>query len=224
MKSVTLISGGIDSFVASAYEKKQGSELYGLTVYYHQIHKKEIDCARKIGKFLGVKEHRIIEIDLSWLPSSLTKPGYEKKDEYSNIPPTYVPARNIIFLSIALAYAESIDAESIVMGIHSIDYSGYPDCRPEFVEAFQNVINKGIKKTVEGGKIVLKAPLLTMRKSEIVKLGNRIGLDFSLTWSCYKAGEKACGRCDACRIRLTAFSEAGLKDPIEYENIMEKNR
>lgn len=217
MKSVVLISGGIDSFVAAACEKKAGKEIYGLSVYYGQIHKREIDSAKNVGRFLGVKEHRFIDIDLSWLPSTLTNTAITRKDIHSNIPPSYVPARNIIFLSLALAYAESIDAEAIVIGVHCIDYSGYPDCRPEFIKAFQKVIDTGIKKSVEGGKILIKAPLLRMKKSEIVKLGYSLGLDFSITWSCYKGGTKPCGVCDSCKIRLKAFSEAGYIDPLEYE-------
>ncbi len=217
MKSVALISGGIDSFVAAAFEKAQGSDIYGLSVNYGQIHRKELVCARKIGRFLGVKEHRFLDIDLSWLPSSLIDKNYVA-EKISNIPPSYVPARNIIMLSLALAYAESIDADSIVIGVHSIDYSGYPDCRPEFIEAFQKVVNTGVKKSVEGGKIVIRTPLISLKKSEIIKIGNKLGLDFSITWSCYRGTEKACGECDSCKIRLAAFADAGLKDPVQYEN------
>ncbi|HOL35190.1 MAG TPA: 7-cyano-7-deazaguanine synthase QueC [bacterium] len=216
MKSVTLISGGIDSFVAAAVEKAQGSDIYGLSVNYGQVHGKELVCAKKIGQFLGMKEHRFIDIDLSWLPSSLIDENYRAK-KISKIPATYVPARNIILLSLALAYAESIDADAIVIGVHSIDYSGYPDCRPEFIAAFQNVADTGVKKSVEGGKITIKTPLILMKKSEIVKLGNKLGLDFSITWSCYRGAEKACGICDSCKIRRAAFTDAGLKDPIQYE-------
>jgi 7-cyano-7-deazaguanine synthase len=215
MKSVALISGGIDSFVAAAYEKSKGSIIYALSVDYGQIHKKEIESAEKIGKFLEVKQHKFIKIDLSWLPSSLIDRNY-KPEKKSEIPPTYVPARNIIFLSLALAYAESIDADSIIIGVHCLDYSGYPDCRPKFIEAFQKVVDTGIKKSVEGGKIFIRTPLILMKKSEIIKLGAKLGLDFSITWSCYKGEDKACGECDSCKIRIRAFSEAGLKDPIEY--------
>jgi len=215
MKSVALISGGIDSFVAAAYEKSKGSILYALSVDYGQIHKKEIESAEKIGKFLEVKQHKFIKIDLSWLPSSLIDRNY-KPEKKSEIPPTYVPARNIIFLSLALAYAESIDADSIIIGVHCLDYSGYPDCRPKFIEAFQKVVDTGIKKSVEGGRIFIRTPLILMKKSEIIKLGAKLGLDFSITWSCYKGEDKACGECDSCKIRIRAFSEAGLKDPIEY--------
>jgi len=215
MKSVALISGGIDSFVAAAYEKSKGSIIYALSVDYGQIHKKEIESAEKIGKFLEVKQHKFIKIELSWLPSSLIDRNY-KPEKKSEIPPTYVPARNIIFLSLALAYAESIDADSIIIGVHCLDYSGYPDCRPKFIEAFQKVVDTGIKKSVEGGRIFIKTPLILMKKSEIIKLGAKLGLDFSITWSCYKGEDKACGECDSCKIRIRAFSEAGLKDPIGY--------
>ncbi len=217
MKSVVLISGGIDSFVAAAIEKKAGSEIYAMSVFYGQVHRKELECAKRIGEFLAVRNHKFLDVDLSWLPSSLVDADFKMQPSTSDIPATYVPARNIIFLSLALAYAESLDADNIVIGVHSVDYSGYPDCRPEFIKAFQTVIDSGIKKTAEGGKIILKAPLLTLKKSEIIKIGHQHGLDFSLTWSCYKGAEKACGVCDSCRIRLAAFSEAGLKDPIEYE-------
>ncbi|MCM8764780.1 MAG: 7-cyano-7-deazaguanine synthase QueC [Candidatus Omnitrophica bacterium] len=217
MKSVVLISGGIDSFVAAAVEKSQGRRLYAMTVNYGQVHRKEIDCARKIGQFLSVCQHRFLDIDLSWLPSSLTDIRYGENRRFSEIPPSYVPARNIIFLSLATAYAESLDADAIVIGVHSVDYSGYPDCRQKFIEAFQMVIDTGIKKSVEGGNIILRTPLLLMKKSEIIKLGKDLGVDFSLTWSCYKGGEKACGVCDSCKIRLAAFSELGLKDPADYE-------
>ncbi len=218
MKSVALISGGIDSFVAAAVEKQNRSEIYALSISYGQLHKKELESAKQIGRFLSVTEHRFIILDLSWLPSSLTDPNYKPEFSESAIPPSYVPARNIIFLSLALAYAESIDADAIVIGVHTIDYSGYPDCRPEFIESFQKVINVGIKRTVEGKEIVLKTPLLRLRKSEIIRIGLNLGLDFSITWSCYRGREKACGECDSCRIRLAAFSEAGIKDPVEYEN------
>jgi len=217
MKSVALISGGIDSFVASAFEKSNGSTIFGLTVDYKQLHKREINSAEKIGKFLNVQEHRFINIDLSWLPSSLTNKDYVEKKHESGIPSTYVPSRNTILISIALAYAEAIDAGSIVVGVHSIDYSGYPDCRPEYIKAFQKLIDTGTRKTIEGGRIDLKTPLILMRKSEIIKLGISLGLDFSITWSCYKGGTKACGICDSCRIRLDAFKQAGIVDPIEYE-------
>ncbi|MCM8814437.1 MAG: 7-cyano-7-deazaguanine synthase QueC [Candidatus Omnitrophica bacterium] len=217
MKSVVLISGGIDSYVAAAFEKSQGNSLYAMTVNYGQVHRKEIECARKIGQFLSVCQHRFIDVDLSWLPSSLTDSSYQGNATFSEIPTSYVPARNIILLSLATAYAESIDADFIVIGVHSVDYSGYPDCRQEFIKAFQKVIDRGIKKSVEGGKIILKTPLLLMKKSEIIKLGLNLKVDFSLSWSCYSGREKACGICDSCRIRLAAFSELGLKDPLEYE-------
>ncbi|HPP66358.1 MAG TPA: 7-cyano-7-deazaguanine synthase QueC [bacterium] len=217
MKTVALISGGIDSFVAAAFEQSRGSIIFGLTVNYEQIHKKELNSALKIGEFLKIKEHKFIHIDLGWLPSSITDKNYIGTNHQKGIPPSYVPARNTILISFALAYAEAIDADSIVIGVHCIDYSGYPDCRPEYIKAFQRILDIGTKKTIEGGRIELKAPLIMMRKSEIIKLGFSLGLDFSITWSCYKGGLKACGICDACRIRLEAFKKAGMPDPIEYE-------
>lgn len=217
MKTIALISGGIDSFVAAAFEKSKGSTIFGLTVNYRQIHSRELTSALKICDFLKVKEHRLIDIDLSWLPSSLTDKKYIEKKQNSKIPHTYVPARNTILISLALAYAESVDADSIVIGVHSIDYSGYPDCRPQYIKAFQKLIDIGTRKTVEGSRIKLNTPLILMKKSEIIKLGISLGLDFSITWSCYKGGVKACGICDSCRIRLEAFRQAGFDDPIEYK-------
>ncbi len=219
MKSVALISGGIDSFVAAASEKSRGSTVFGLTVNYKQIHNRELGSALKVGNFLNLKEHRFMDIDLSWLPSSLTDKNYVVNKQTTGIPATYVPARNTILISLALAYAEAVDADSIVIGVHSIDYSGYPDCRPEYIEAFQKLIDIGTKKTVEGGRIELRTPLILMKKFEIIQLGISLGLDFSITWSCYKGGPKACGICDSCRIRLEAFRQAGFIDPIEYEKI-----
>lgn len=217
MKSIALISGGIDSFVAAALEKSKGSTILGLTVNYRQIHSREMTAALKVCDFLKLKEHMLIDIDLSWLPSSLTDKNYIEKQQNSKIPDTYVPARNTILISLALAYAEAVDADSIVIGVHSIDYSGYPDCRPQYIKAFQKLIDIGTRKTIEGGRIELNTPLILMKKSEIIKLGISLGLDFSITWSCYKGGSKACGICDSCRIRLEAFKQAGIEDPIEYE-------
>ena len=218
MNAVCLMSGGLDSFVAAAVAREAGHTLHALTVDYGQRHRKEIRSARKIASFLNVKEHKLIRFDLSWLPSALTSddaqiPADETPEE---IPPTYVPARNTILISLALAYAESADAGMIFLGVNSRDYSGYPDCRPEYLAAFQQLVSLATKKTVGGNPIVLEAPLISLRKSEIILLGLRLGLDFSLSWSCYRGGRKACGRCPSCRIRLKGFEEAGVKDPVAY--------
>jgi len=218
MKCVCLISGGLDSFVSAAIAKKEGYELYGLTVNYSQKHKKEIESAKKIAGFLNLKEHRIINLDLSFLSSALTDRDIKIPEKnVTGIPVTYVPARNTIFLALSLAYAENIDADAIFIGVNHIDYSGYPDCRPQYIEAYQKLISLATKKTVEGGKILLKVPLIRLSKTEIILLGGKMDLDFSLTWSCYKGGEKACGRCPSCEIRLKGFQSAGLKDPLPYE-------
>jgi 7-cyano-7-deazaguanine synthase len=217
MKSVCLISGGLDSFVSAGIAQKESDELYGLSIDYSQKHKKEIRYAKKIADFLNMKEHKIITLDLSFLYSALTDKSIKIPEKsISGIPPTYVPARNTIFISLALAYAENINADAIYLGINHIDYSGYPDCRSQYINAYQNLINIATKKTVEGGKILLKTPLINLSKSEIILLGNSMNLDFSLSWSCYQGKEKACGKCPSCIIRLKGFKEAGLKDPIKY--------
>lgn len=218
MKAICLISGGLDSFVSAAAARKDGYELSGLTIDYSQTHRKEIDSAVKVAGFLKMSQHKIIRLDLSWLPSSLTDKKISIPEEISEgIPSTYVPARNTIFISLALAYAETAGADAIFLGVNHIDYSGYPDCRPEYIEAYQRLISLATKKTVEGGNIVLKSPLIDLSKSEIIRLGNEMGLDFSITRSCYRDTAKACGKCPSCIIRLAGFREAGLKDPLEYE-------
>ena len=217
MKSVCLISGGLDSFVSAGIAKKDGYELYGLTIDYSQKHKKEIKRAKKIAGFLNVKEHRIITLDLSFLSSALTSKSVKIPEKpVTGIPTTYVPARNTIFISLALAYTENVNADAIYLGVNSIDYSGYPDCRPEYIDAYQKIINIATKKTVEGGRILLKTPLINLSKSEIILIGNGMHLDFSLSWSCYRGEGKACGKCPSCIIRLKGFEKAGLKDPIAY--------
>lgn len=207
-KAVCLISGGIDSFVAASIAKKEGYDIYGLTVDYGQRNRKEILSAKKICKFLKVKRHIITKIDLSWATSALTDkririPEKVKEDE---IPDTYVPSRNTIFIALALALAETIDAEAIFIGVNSIDFSGYPDCRPVYIERYQKLINVATKKTIQGKEIVIKAPLLYISKVDIIRKGISLGLDLSITWSCYKSGKKPCGRCPSCVIRKNAFN------------------
>jgi 7-cyano-7-deazaguanine synthase len=225
-KAVCLISGGLDSCVTAYIAKKEGYEIYVLSFYYGQKHKKEIIGAKNIASLVEAKDHILFEIDLSKFHGSslLDKSLTPEKDHSLNeigkkIPSTYVPARNTIFLSISLAYAESIDADSIFIGATSADYSGYPDCRPEYFKAFQKMADFSTKKSIEGNKIIIKTPLINLSKSEIIKKGVELKVPFEKTWSCYIGGKKACGRCDSCLLRLKGFKEAGLKDPIDYEHL-----
>jgi len=223
MKAVVLLSGGLDSCVAGVIAKEEYGEIFALTFSYGQSHLKELDSAKRIAKYLNAREHKIIQIDLSVFSTSSLIEGSDsipqrKLEEIKNgIPSTYVPARNIIFLSYALAYAENSDADAVFIGANAIDYSGYPDCRPEFIKAFQKVADVGTKRGVEGRGIQIKTPLLYLSKGEIIKKGLELQAPFHLTWSCYRGKEKACGRCDSCLLRLKGFKEAGCKDPLEYE-------
>ena len=224
LKAIVLLSGGLDSAVASAIAKSRGYDIHALTIDYQQRHGREHRAAKDIAKALGAVEHKVLKIDLSQFGgSALTDTRIEvprsrsKKAIGHDIPATYVPARNTVFLSVALAWAEAIDAEAIFIGAHALDYSGYPDCRPEFLEAFQNVSALGTKRGAEGKPVKIEAPLVHMGKREIIERGRELGVPFELTRSCYLGGEKACGTCDSCILRLEAFKEAGTEDPIEYE-------
>jgi len=221
-RCVVLLSGGIDSAVAAAIARSQGFEIYALTVDYGQKHKFEIEAAKKIAKFLGAVKHRILQVPFGELAkSALTKSEIEvpkdrgELERVGDIPATYVPARNTIFLALAASWAESLDAGYIFVGFNVIDYSGYPDCRPEFVEAFEKVLAVGTKAGVDGKSIKIRAPLLMSKKSEIIKLGQNLGVDFSLTFSCYDPTPDGtpCGHCDSCLIRKRAFAEVGMDDP-----------
>lgn len=207
-RAVCLISGGIDSFVAACIAKKEGYQIYALTVDYGQKNKKEILYARKICKFLNVKKHIITKIDLSYVRSALTDRRIKipEKVKDGEIPPTYVPARNTIFISLALALAETVDAEAIYTGINAVDFSGYPDCRPVYIKRYQKLIDVATKKTTEGRRILLKAPLLHTSKKDIIRKAISSGLDISMTWSCYKSGKRPCGKCPSCLIRKNALS------------------
>jgi len=223
-KAVCLISGGLDSCVTTFIAKDKGFDIYGLTFNYGQKHKKEINCAKKVAKSASAKEHIIFNLDLSQFKgSSLTDidikiPSDSKINEIGKkIPSTYVPARNTIFLSVALAFAEVNRADSIFIGVTATDYSGYPDCRPEFIKSFQNMANIATKKAVEGNKIKIQTPLINLSKKEIIKKGLNLNAVLENTWSCYKGKDKACGKCESCILRLKGFKEAGEKDKIKYE-------
>lgn len=225
-KAVCLISGGLDSCTTVHIAKKEGYEIYAISFDYGQRHKKEIESAKNIAFSVKAKSHVIFNIDLSKFGgSSLTDENLKPDKDRSldqigkNIPSTYVPARNTVFLSIALAYAETINADSIFVGATATDYSGYPDCRDEYIKAFQKMANLATKKGVEGKTIEIRAPLINMTKADIIKKGLDLGAPFEKTWSCYVGDEKACGRCDSCLLRLKGFKEAGAKDPIDYNQL-----
>jgi 7-cyano-7-deazaguanine synthase len=223
-RAVVLLSGGLDSTVTLAKAGEDGYELYVLSLDYGQRHEKELACAKKIVEFYCVKQHKILYIDLSQIGGSaltdLTMSVPQERgitDIGEDIPITYVPARNMIMLSFAVAYAEVVNAEAVFIGANALDYSGYPDCRPEFLKAFQDAATFGTRCGVEGKPVEIKYPLISKTKAEIVKEGARLSVPFHLTWSCYRGKEKACGKCDSCTLRLKGFKETGIQDPLEYE-------
>lgn len=218
-KAVVLLSGGLDSTTCMAVAHSEGYELHPVSFDYGQRHDKELECAKRIAEYYRVKDHRIFKIGYVE-GNALTDARVDVPDftgNNNNIPVTYVPARNILFLSYAAGYAESIGAEAIFIGVSSVDYSGYPDCRPEFIEAFQRVLKVGTKTGVEGNPVKITAPLINLSKAQTIRLGHKLGAPYHLTTSCYRGGEKACGVCDSCTLRLRGFKEAGISDPIEYE-------
>jgi len=225
LKAVVLLSGGIDSATTLAISKNEGYITYAISFDYGQRHSIELEKAAKTAELLKAEKHVVMDIDLrkfggSALTDSIPVPkNRNEKDISHDIPPTYVPARNTIFLSLALGWAESIEAEDIFIGVNAIDYSGYPDCRPEYIEAFQKMASLATKAGVEGkSKIKIHTPLINMGKAEIIKKGASLGVDFSLTHSCYDplSSGNPCGRCDSCLLRLKGFRDASLKDPLEY--------
>lgn len=221
MKAVILLSGGLDSTVCMAAAADQGYELYPISFDYHQRHNIEIESAKKVAAFYQVKKHLIIDTNMNAIGgSALTDPEIavpEGDTESTDIPITYVPARNLIFLSYALGYAEVTGAEAIFIGVNAVDYSGYPDCRPEFIEHFQSLADYSTKATTADHRTIkIVTPLQKLSKKEIVLLGNELNAPLQLTRSCYNGGEKACGVCDSCKLRLKGFEEAGVKDPIDY--------
>ncbi|MCP4109733.1 MAG: 7-cyano-7-deazaguanine synthase QueC [Desulfobacteraceae bacterium] len=224
-KAVVLSSGGLDSTTVMAIAKQAGYELYCLSFDYGQRHSFELNAAKKIADITGAAKHLIISVDLriiggSALTDNTTVPkGRDEQDMTDEIPVTYVPARNTIFLSYALAWAEVIRSSDIFIGINAVDYSGYPDCRPEYLESFEHMANLATKAGVEGiTKIKIHAPLMTMSKARIIKKGVELGVDYSLTHSCYDPDAKglACGECDSCLLRKKGFKEAGIGDPTKY--------
>jgi 7-cyano-7-deazaguanine synthase len=220
-KAVILLSGGLDSSTVLYLAKSRGFRCFGLAFDYGQRHKKEIKAAKEIAQSARV-DLRVVKIALPWKGSALldkdikipevTRSGGHKVRR--NIPATYVPARNIIFLSFALSYAEAINAKALFIGAHAQDYSGYPDCRPEFYQTFRRVVSSGTKSGIEKRKIQIKTPLIGKKKAEIVRLGAKLGVPFRLTWSCYRGLSKPCGACDSCYYREKGFQEAGMTDPL----------
>lgn len=221
-KAVVLLSGGLDSTTVLAQALADGCEATALSFRYGQRHSRELRSAAAVAARYGVR-HVVVDLDLSSFRSALTRPDLEvpecrpESEVGSDIPITYVPARNIIMMSVAAGLCESVGADRIYIGANCVDYSGYPDCRPEFFEAFRRMLAVGTKAGVEGRPIQVMTPILDCSKADIVRLGKRLGAPLELTWSCYEGGERACGRCDSCRLRLKGFREAGYEDEIEYE-------
>ena len=219
-RAVVLLSGGLDSATVLAIARERGCECYGLSFDYGQRHRIELDAAQRVAASLGAAAHRLVRLDIGWMGgSALTdmrlnvphQPG-------AGIPITYVPARNSIFLAIALGWAEVLNARDIFIGVNAVDYAGYPDCRPEFIQAFQNLANLGTRAGIEGDGFRVHAPLIHLSKAEIIAMGTRLGVDYSLTLSCYEpdAAGRACGTCDSCRLRAQGFVAAGIPDPTPY--------
>ncbi|PSB04802.1 7-cyano-7-deazaguanine synthase QueC [Merismopedia glauca] len=221
MKAVILLSGGLDSSTVLYQAKADGCQCYAISFDYGQRHLRELDAARAIANAVGVVQHQVVQFDLRlWGGSALTDDGIDIPGDRSleqmsaAIPVTYVPARNTIFLSFALGYAEAIAAQRVYIGVNALDYSGYPDCRPDYLQAMQEVFRLGTKQGREGQPIQIIAPLIKLKKTEIIELGNTLGVPWSRTWSCYAGEELACGVCDSCRLRLAAFDELRLVDPL----------
>ncbi|MDG6224377.1 MAG: 7-cyano-7-deazaguanine synthase QueC [Candidatus Thermoplasmatota archaeon] len=228
MRAVVLLSGGIDSSTTLAVARYRGYDPCCLTILYGQKHSREIESAKSIARHLGASDHVIMELPVQLFScSSLTmkgdipqRMGPDEVPGEGAIPNTYVPGRNLVFLSLACSWAESIGAKAVFIGATSVDYSGYPDCRREFLESFERTAALATRIGTEGAPIRIEAPLLEMDKAAIIKLGYELGVDLSLTWSCYRGGKKACGRCDSCMYRLKGFKEASLNDPIHYEEMI----
>ncbi|MDH3320988.1 MAG: 7-cyano-7-deazaguanine synthase QueC [Betaproteobacteria bacterium] len=222
MKAVVLLSGGLDSATALAWARREGYECHALSVDYGQRHGAELEAARRIAKRLGVTAHRVVKVDLAQFGgSALTDKGIAVPDQgvKAGIPATYVPARNTILLSLALAWAETLQAPHIFIGANAVDYSGYPDCRPEYLKAYEAMANLATKAAMEGRKISIRAPLIDLSKKDILRLAVELGVDPSETVTCYQpdAEGRACGACDACRIRKSGFEDAKIRDSTRYQ-------
>lgn len=224
-KAVVLLSGGLDSTTLLAYAKDKGFDCHAISFSYGQRHQTELACAKEIANSYAVTDHKVIKIDLrafggSALTTEMKVPkGRSMAEMDKEIPITYVPARNTIFLSFALAYAEVVSACDIFIGVNAVDYSGYPDCRPEYIEAYETMANLATKSGIEGQKLKINTPLLNLKKSEIIKLGLDIGVDYAKTFTCYDPNEAgiSCGSCDSCLLRKKGFQDLGISDPIEYQ-------
>ncbi len=225
-KAVILSSGGIDSTTAMAMAKQEGFDLYSLSFDYGQRHTVELEAANRVSEALGARRHLVIRIDLraiggSALTADIAVPhGRSDSERAAGIPVTYVPARNTVFLSYALAWAEVLEASDIFIGVNAVDYSGYPDCRPEYIAAFERMANLATKAAIEGKHLAIHAPLIQLSKAGIIEAGTRLGVDYSLTVSCYQADDEgcACGVCDSCRLRRAGFEAAGIPDPTRYRS------
>ena len=219
-KAVVMLSGGLDSATVLALAREQGYVVHALSFDYGQRHRSELHAAARVAKALGAREHRTINLDLSgWGGSALTDHKIAVPTALATgIPVTYVPARNTIFLSLALAWAETLGALDIFAGMNAVDYSGYPDCRPEYIAAFQAMARLATKAGVEGGELTIRTPIINMSKADIVREGTRLGVDYAITVSCYQADDagRACGVCDSCRLRKEGFTAAGMPDPTRY--------
>jgi len=216
-KAVVLLSGGLDSSIALYVAKNDGHEVHALSFDYGQKHSKELDCAKAVANDAGVKSHHIVSLKLDqWGGSSLTDDNMSIHDgdiQRTDIPDTYVPARNMVFLSVAASLAETVGAQHIYLGVSEVDYSGYVDCRKAFIDAMENAINLGtVMGAEQGKKIQLHAPFMFMTKADEIRLGQKLGVNFSHTWSCYRGGDKPCGTCDSCLLRARAFADAGVVD------------
>ncbi len=219
-RAVVLLSGGLDSATVLALARERGHAVHALSVHYGQRHSSELAAAARVAQALGAAEHRVMGVDLAGIGgSALTDPSLAVPEvATTGIPVTYVPARNTLMLSLALGWAEVLEADAIYIGVNAVDYSGYPDCRPEYIDAFRRLAQLATRRGVEGHPIALEAPLLHWSKAQIIAQGLRLGVDFALTVSCYQADAdgRACGRCDSCRLRREGFAAAGVPDPTRY--------
>jgi 7-cyano-7-deazaguanine synthase len=221
-KAVVLVSGGLDSSTVLALALQQGYRCYTLSFDYGQRHRSELEAAKRVSELMKVEEHKIVRLDLGTIGgSALTDTTIDvPEQETAGIPVTYVPARNTVFLSIALGWAEVLEADTIFLGVNAVDYSGYPDCRPEYISSFEAMANLATRAGVEGNELSIQAPLMDMTKAEIISAGTSLGVDYSQTVSCYQASIEglACGKCDSCRLRIEGFNQAGISDPTRYKN------